>query len=83
MEMMSIVMQTRIRFLSDVGKKRPMGNKKAKVLCVEVEVMHAQRLWTICEIKALEIKEAEMYDKRMLEEERIMMVNTSGMPGDL
>ena len=47
---------------SDVGKKRPMGNKKAKVLCVEVEVMHAQRLWTICEIKALEIKEAEMYD---------------------
>jgi len=33
---------------SDVGKKRPMGNKKAKVLCVEVEVMHAQRLWTIC-----------------------------------
>ena len=68
---------------SDVGKKRPMGNKKAKVLCVEVEVMHAQRLWTICEIKALEIKEAEMYDKKMLEEERIMMVNTSGMPGDL
>ena len=68
---------------SDVGKKRPMGNKKAKVLCVEVEVMHAHRLWTICEIKALEIKEAEMYDKRMLEEERIMMVNTSGMPGDL
>ena len=45
--------------------------------------MHAQRLWTICEIKALEIKEAEMYDKRMLEEERIMTVNTSGMPGDL
>ena len=35
------------------------------------------------EAKALEIKEAEMYDKRMLEEERIMTVNTSGMPGDL
>lgn len=34
------------------------------------------------EAKALEIKETEMYDKRMLEEERIMTMNTAGMPGD-
>ena len=121
---------------SDVGKKRPMGNKKAKCslrqgggdACTEaldhlwekkkeadaekelkkeerykqsfelekdkfqleqVRVANEQvrvqneQLRLANEAKALEIKEAEMYDKRMLEEERIMTVNTSGMPGDL
>ena len=121
---------------SDVGKKRPMGNKKAKGslrrgggdACTEaldhlwekkkeadaekelkkeerykqsfelekdkfpleqVRVANEQvrvqneQLRLANEAKALEIKEAEMYDKRMLEEERIMTVNTSGMPGDL
>ncbi|XP_039846769.1 uncharacterized protein LOC120706248 [Panicum virgatum] len=115
---------------SDVGKKRPMGNKKAKGslrrgggdACTEaldhlwgkkkkeadaekelkkeerykrsfelekdkfqleqVRVQNEQ-LRLANEAKALEIKEADMYDKRMLEEERIMTVNTSSMPGDL
>ncbi|KAG2549226.1 hypothetical protein PVAP13_9KG167613 [Panicum virgatum] len=108
---------------SDVGKKRPMGNKKAKGslrqgggdACTEAldhlwekkkeanaekELKKEERYKQSFELekdkfqleqvrvayeqaKALEIKEAEMYDKRMLEEERIMTVNTSGMPGDL
>lgn len=120
---------------SDLGKKRPMGKKRAKEslrrgggdACTEAldhlwekkkeadaekelkkeerykqsfelekekfqleqmrvanEQVRAQneQMRLANEAKALEIKETEMYDKRMLEEERIMTMNTAAMPGD-